>query len=254
VPCFDAKGNLVGYDGIINDITERKEAEESLRASERNRTLILDSCRDMVLALDRSARIVYRNPAFDSMLAELARGRDLPSAETLAEELIPKRLRSRVESYFDRAIAGESFEETIELELGGSRRYLECSFGPILSEGDRIDGASVFIRDLTERTLALKAYDEIVRGIASESGREALEGMAKRLEAWLGAEGVIIGEFAEGGSSLKVHAARLGGAALEGGSLAIAGGPCSRIAGERLCFCPKHGPWVFPESAGPPTL
>lgn len=34
VPSFDAQGNLVSYDGIIRDISERKEAERSLRISE----------------------------------------------------------------------------------------------------------------------------------------------------------------------------------------------------------------------------
>ena len=34
VPSFDAKGNLVSYDGIIRDISERKEAERALRISE----------------------------------------------------------------------------------------------------------------------------------------------------------------------------------------------------------------------------
>jgi len=34
VPSFDPKGNLVSYDGIIRDISERKEAERALRISE----------------------------------------------------------------------------------------------------------------------------------------------------------------------------------------------------------------------------
>jgi sigma-B regulation protein RsbU (phosphoserine phosphatase) len=34
VPSFDTQGNLVSYDGIIRDISERKEAERALRVSE----------------------------------------------------------------------------------------------------------------------------------------------------------------------------------------------------------------------------
>jgi PAS domain S-box-containing protein len=253
-PSFDDKGRLVGYDGIINDITARKEAEESLLSSERSRRLILESCRDMVISLDRSARLAYFNAAFEAMVRELRGGRKPELGEKIASEGLPRPLRSRLQGLFDRAIRGESLDESFEVELRGETRALELSFAPIACDKDRIEGVSVFIRDATEKAAERRAYAELVRGIAAESGLECLDGMARRLEEWLRAEGVVIGEFRDGCSSILIRAARLGGRKLAQAPYSIAAGSCSRISGERICFCPKHGPWVFPAEAGPPTL
>jgi len=65
----DEKGNVIGYDGLINEITQRKKAEESLFTAEgRTRSLIddvLESVRVAILILDPDYKIVWANRWFE---------------------------------------------------------------------------------------------------------------------------------------------------------------------------------------------
>jgi PAS domain S-box-containing protein len=48
VPHHDVRGNLISYDGLIRDITERKYAEEALKESETNYRLLVDNLPNVV--------------------------------------------------------------------------------------------------------------------------------------------------------------------------------------------------------------
>jgi PAS domain S-box-containing protein len=53
----DASGNVIGYLGVMNDITERKRAEKKLR----DQAMILDLANDTIFIRDREDRIIYWN-------------------------------------------------------------------------------------------------------------------------------------------------------------------------------------------------
>ena len=63
---LDETGRVVGFRRIMQDITERKQAEEALRESEEQHRTLLDLYPDgVVLEIDR--KIVYANPALKEM-------------------------------------------------------------------------------------------------------------------------------------------------------------------------------------------
>ncbi|MBL7074555.1 PAS domain S-box protein [candidate division KSB1 bacterium] len=59
----DEKGKVKYYDGIIEDITERKRAEEELRAAKEYASNLIDSSLDMIISVDKERRIVGFNRA-----------------------------------------------------------------------------------------------------------------------------------------------------------------------------------------------
>ncbi len=254
VPHFDEEGRLASYDGIINDITERKEIEESLLSSERNLRLIMENSHDAIFSMDLNGRLLAGNSAFKRMIADLTGGLAIASGEAVPIDGLPDRLHSQWRLYFERAIAGEHIEAMLPLRLRDGVHSMECAFNPIASNEGAVEGAVAFIHDVTERTQAQKAVSTIVQCMARTTGLASLDVMAEGLEKWLEAEGVVIGEFTDNGSRIAIRAARLDGKAVSGTPYAIEAGPCRRIIGEQLCFHPKHGPWVFPEGAGAPTL
>ncbi len=63
VPIFNANGDWLGYRGIDRDTTERKQAEERLKASEEYSRRLIDSSLDMIISVDMKRRIVEFNQA-----------------------------------------------------------------------------------------------------------------------------------------------------------------------------------------------
>jgi len=254
VPHFDENCRLVSYDGIINDITERKEMEESLQSSERNLRLIMENTHDMIFSMDRNGRLIACNSSFRKMIADLSGGQEIAAGDIVPLDGLPDRLHSQWWHNFERAIAGERIEVTLSIRLHDSVHEMECVFNPIATAKDQVGGAAVFLHDVTERTRAQKAVSAIVQCMVKTTGLESLGVMAGCLETWLEADGVIIGEFLDHGSGITIHAASLRGRMVATTPYTIDAFQCMCIAKDQLCFRPKHGPWVFPEEAGPPIL
>ena len=61
---FDENGNVVRYEGVVNDITKRKQAEFALADSERKWRNVLVNTPQIGIALDPDARIVFANEHF----------------------------------------------------------------------------------------------------------------------------------------------------------------------------------------------
>ncbi|MGQ9473125.1 MAG: sensor domain-containing diguanylate cyclase/phosphohydrolase [Candidatus Caldatribacteriaceae bacterium] len=67
VPLYDEQGKIAGIVGINRNITERKEMEEILRESEREKVLILNTLQDQVTYFEPGLRIAWVNRAvFDN--------------------------------------------------------------------------------------------------------------------------------------------------------------------------------------------
>jgi PAS domain S-box-containing protein len=62
-PVRDAGGQIVGLRGTVQDITERKRAEEALHASEDKLRLILESTAEAIYGIDLECRCTFCNPA-----------------------------------------------------------------------------------------------------------------------------------------------------------------------------------------------
>lgn len=104
VPCHDGRGNLLSYDGIIADITERKEAEQRLMESERKFKVLFESSQDGLLLADaESKRFRLSNRAITRMLGF--------SAEELGgmkvSDIHPRESLPRVMEQFERQVHGE---------------------------------------------------------------------------------------------------------------------------------------------------
>ncbi|MFZ3137929.1 MAG: diguanylate cyclase [Thermodesulfovibrionales bacterium] len=61
VPYYDEKGLLIKYDGLIEDITERKQTEEALRESEEKFRNIAQTAVDAFILADRNGNIIFWN-------------------------------------------------------------------------------------------------------------------------------------------------------------------------------------------------
>ncbi len=68
VPNYDGYGNLVSYDGLIRDITNRKVAEETLRESEERYRQLVETMNEGLAMADQNYEFTFVNERFSEML------------------------------------------------------------------------------------------------------------------------------------------------------------------------------------------
>src|SRR6266487_935008 len=155
------EGRKVGFFGLYLDITERKQAEQAVRASEARKGAIMETALDAIVSIDQHSTIIKFNPAAEKMFGykrEEVLGQDMPKL------IIPASLR--------------------EQHYSGLAHYLQTGKGPLIGKrvevtATRADGTefpadlaladiplagppvfTAYIRDITERKQAMEALEQ----------------------------------------------------------------------------------------------
>lgn len=167
-PVHDASGKVAYISSVIQDITDRKRLEASLKESEAVKSAVLQSALDCIISMDHEGKIVDFNSAAEKTFG-------YTSSEVIGksmELIIPIRFR--------------------ENHRTGLTRYLETGVGPVIGErieypGLKADGTefpaeisilridkpgpplfTAFLRDITERKRVdqrLRKSEERLRAI-----------------------------------------------------------------------------------------
>lgn len=167
---FDENDELVGTQGYLFDITERKKAEEELKKSISLYKLLSENMRDVVWLMDLKMQTTYISSSIEKI-----RGYTFEEIEQmpLEKHLAPESLQIVMSAFEEekaklKSDTNYSFNRTLELEFyrkDGSSLWLENTFSIIRDE----NGLPVSIlgegRDITQRRQAEKAlklaHDEL---------------------------------------------------------------------------------------------
>ncbi len=171
----DDRGKLLGFAKVTRDLTERRRAEQALRASEERFRILAATANDAILSADRHGNITYFNPGAERIFgfaSDEVIGRSLTA-------LMPERFRDAHRTGLARYVAtGEARVIGKTVELAG-RRKDETEFPLELSLASWTQGAEVaftaIIRDITAR----KEAEDTLRRYASQ-----LEVANQELEAF----------------------------------------------------------------------
>jgi PAS domain S-box-containing protein len=156
-PWHEADGSIGGIILYTEKITERKRAEEALRASEEKYRLIVENQQDLLVKTDATGRYLYANPAYcalfekteeellGSAFAPLVHSDDLPGVGKAVELL----LRPPYEY---------AFEERALTRNGW--RWLSWVARSVLDERGRVSALISSGRDVTERRQAQEKIKE----------------------------------------------------------------------------------------------
>jgi PAS domain S-box-containing protein len=161
----DPEGRVQYYQGSFQDITERKKMETALERMSRQNLLILQSADEGILGLDKEGKQTFVNPAaarmFGCQVEELIGhkghhiwhhskkdgtpypGEECPIYKTLKDGSV-------------KIVRGEVF-----WKKDGQNFPVEYAATPI-GEGDRIEGAVVTFRDITERKRAEEEREKLI--------------------------------------------------------------------------------------------
>ena len=151
---YDASGAIAGFVGIARDITERKQAEEKLHASEERFRLMVDSVKDYALfMLDPEGNVISWNAG-----AERIKGYQ-------ADEIIGRHFSCL---YLPEAIAtghpaetlrlatldGQHAEEGWRVRKDGSRFLADVVITAVRDDAGKLRGFAKVTRDITQRRQA----------------------------------------------------------------------------------------------------
>jgi len=168
----DDAAQIIYFDGIMEDITERKKAEEQIERAAGEWRTTFDSITDWVSIVDKDFKLVRVNKAFAGAFGkkpgELI-GKTCYQVVHKTNEPVPDCPRRKT-LHTKKSAAVEFFEPSLE-------RYLEARTSPIFDEKGEVVACVEVTTDVTERkrmqeqlmlTHRLASIGELVSGVAHE--------------------------------------------------------------------------------------
>jgi len=155
-PIRNADGIVIGASKVARDITQRKEAEERLRVSQKRLRLITDSLPALISYVDRDERYVYANHTYKEWF-------DVDPKDVVGRSvrhIFGISAYRKLKPSIDRALAGReaSFEALIPYRAGGPR-YVHGIYVPDVGADGRVRGYYGLTSDFTD----LKRSQELLR-------------------------------------------------------------------------------------------
>ena len=156
----DGVGKPVGIEGTLRDITERKRAEMTLRASEERHRQIAQCIPDLIWAMDLSGRFTYASSAVERVhgwtveefLQLTFRDTTSPQQVLQLETVLAEELASAASPQYDRSRVRAI--EVAESRKDGSTFLAEVSAAFLWSDEGKPVGILGVTRDITERKQA----------------------------------------------------------------------------------------------------
>jgi two-component system cell cycle sensor histidine kinase/response regulator CckA len=147
----NSSGELLSYDGLIRDITERKRAEEAVRESEERYRRLVELSPDGI-AITSLEKILFINSAGARILGGRAPEELIGQPVSLfLPDHDAQKLKKRFLKYLKSNRTQFQPEEQL-VRTDGTRRYIEWASVPFLFHGEPV--LQVVFRDVTERKLA----------------------------------------------------------------------------------------------------
>nr|WP_319375860.1 PAS domain S-box protein [uncultured Methanoregula sp.] len=151
----DPGGNVISLMGIARDITERKEAEESLRASEERYRNLVDTVRDVIWQTTPGLQFTYISRYAENVIGYTP---DEIVGKTLFDFLTPSSaefVRQKLSLRLSGGAALSSDRQIYNVEMltkDGRRIWIEVSTGPLFDpQTGAITGFQGISRDISER-------------------------------------------------------------------------------------------------------
>ena len=170
LPLRNQEGRIIGLVGVGRDITDRKQAEEALRASEMRYRTFIDATSDLVFVKDESFRYLISNGANNSFLGK-SEGNVIGRTDF---DLMPNEAAKHCRASDQEAL--EKAKSVTTEESVGARIYQTIKF-PVPLPSGRV-GVGCFIRDITDRKQAEEARELAEAQLRQSQKMEAIGTLA----------------------------------------------------------------------------
>ena len=153
IPYRDSKGRMQGFIKIVEDITERKQAQEKQIEANREKAAYLDAMSDGIIVHDPKGNVVAVNPAWERMHGYKKEEVKKLSAQELFTKIMPpdsiRKVKDIFKSIFEKGISGNA---ELSVHAKDGRKFpAQISFLPLKDEKGSFKGMVVSASDITER-------------------------------------------------------------------------------------------------------
>lgn len=243
-------------ESLLQEIDERRQAEEALRASE-------DLAREQLSELDHLYNtapvglcLVDRHLRFVRINERLAAINGRPISEHIGKTLkkvIPE-IAKEVEPIYRQVL--RSGEPALNLEIHGVTPAKPgvpgdwlVSYYPLKSDNGKVQGVSTVVQDITERKRAEELVLNIARGVSAATGEQFLRSLVKHLADMFQADLVFIGELEHTyPKRIRTIAVYANGAEAADFAYNLAQTPCKNVVGRTLTSYPSGVRQRFPKA------
>ncbi|NBB91048.1 MAG: PAS domain S-box protein [Spirochaetes bacterium] len=151
------------------DISERKRAEQQLRAREENLRITLNSIGDAVISTDIEGRIVRMNPVAESLCGwriDEAKGKALHEVFRIVHADTGKEAQNPVAKVLETGHVVGLANHTMLISRDGTKYQIADSAAPIRDDTENTTGVVLVFRDVTEEYRVAQALADSERDMA----------------------------------------------------------------------------------------
>ncbi len=151
IPRRDALGNLIGYDGLISDITQRKLVEAELETERLLLRTLIDNVPDCIFVKDTESRFVLNNRAHLNVLGAGDPQEVVGKTDT---EFFPKKLAAQYRADEEALVqSGQPLQNREEpvVDAAGRHYWFLTTKVPLKDSQGTVVGLAGICHDITER-------------------------------------------------------------------------------------------------------
>ncbi|HUE11091.1 MAG TPA: EAL domain-containing protein, partial [Steroidobacteraceae bacterium] len=174
----DKQGRIIGFEGTIADITERKKAETAVFQAKERAQVTLQSIGDAVITTDSEGRIDYMNPVAESLTGwenREAESQLIGNVLTVVDELTREATESPVMRCLREGQLLGLTEHTVLVNRRGQEIAIQDSAAPIRDRAGNLIGAVMVFHDVSKER-------RLHRALHYQASHDALTGLINRRE------------------------------------------------------------------------